>query len=232
MDTLCSQAHGANQSTKMGTYSLTGFAILFFVFLLASSVVWNATSVLLALGQPAQVSVMAGTFARCLLPGLPFVYAYELIRKVSQARNEAMPMLISSIVCNVVNLGLGYYLVHFTKWGWMGAALARAVGNAVMVPVILTSMIMGLGGNRSICVKRKENVVNSEKITFLNGVMSDLGPGCGKEEEGGDGEEKDDVDFLWRIWEGFVISEALNLNAIIEFLDLGIPGMLQVMFEW
>jgi hypothetical protein len=44
--------------------------------------------------------------------------------------------------------------------------------------------------------------------------------------------EKDDSEFLRHIWEGFVVSEALSYSAIMEFLRIGIPGMLQVMFEW
>ena len=44
--------------------------------------------------------------------------------------------------------------------------------------------------------------------------------------------EKDDSEFLQHIWEGFVVSETLSSNAIMEFLQIGVPGMLQVMFEW
>jgi hypothetical protein len=37
---------------------------------------------------------------------------------------------------------------------------------------------------------------------------------------------------LHYMWKGLVVGEALSAKAIIKFLQLGIPGMLQVMFEW
>jgi hypothetical protein len=46
------------------------------------------------------------------------------------------------------------------------------------------------------------------------------------------GSKEDDSDFLRGMWKGFVVSEALSGKAITEFLQLGIPGMLQLMFEW
>ena len=54
-------------------------------------------------------------------------------------------MLISTLMCNVVNLGLGYYLVNRTTWGWMGAAVSHAVGEFTKVPTVLLCMVIGLG---------------------------------------------------------------------------------------
>ena len=47
-----------------------------------------------------------------------------------------------------------------------------------------------------------------------------------------EGSDEDDKEFLCHILEGFVLSEALSAKALIEFLALGFPGMLQMMFEW
>lgn len=82
MDTLCSQAHGANQPQKMGTYSLTGLAVISFVFLASGIATWNAAPILIAFGQPVEVSDLAGDFIRYMLPGYPFIFVYVLIRKV------------------------------------------------------------------------------------------------------------------------------------------------------
>lgn len=42
-----------------------------------------------------------------------------------------------------------------------------------------------------------------------------------------------DAEFLRHVYSGFVAwKEALSTKAIVDFMRLGIPGMLQVMFEW
>jgi Na+-driven multidrug efflux pump len=71
MDTLCSQAFGASQASKMGTYSLTGMTVTAVVFLLSGVLVWHASSILIALGQPVEVSSLAGDFIRLLVAGRP-----------------------------------------------------------------------------------------------------------------------------------------------------------------
>lgn len=225
MDTLCSQAFGASQSSKMGTYSLTGITVISVMFLFSGVLMWNASSILIALGQPVAVSYMAGDFIRYLTPGVPFLCIYELIQKISQSRNEARPMLISTLMCNVVNLGLGYYLVNWTTWGWTGAAVSHAVGEFVKVPTVLLCMVIGLGDSGE-----------SEDTTDYStkGNPQDTQHYLEVDTGADDGDECDDndVEFLHHIWQGFVVSEALSPTAILEFLRIGVPGMLQVMFEW
>jgi Na+-driven multidrug efflux pump len=129
-------------------------------------------------------------------------------------------MLITAVVFNAVNLGLGYYLVHWTTWGWIGAAVARTVPNFVTVPTVLLCMAIGSGdpGERGNYTDLLKNVDEWKTQRYLE--MDDTDS------------EKDDSEFLRHIWEGFVVSEALSSNAIMKFLRIGVPGMLQVMFEW
>jgi len=129
MDTLCSQAHGANEPKKMGTYLQTGTIVLSVLSLVVMYVMYRATDVLLLLGQPQGVSEMAGTFTRYMLPGLPFQYLFELLKKVLQAQNITLPQLYVAVVANVLHVGAGYYLVHCTAWGYLGVAIARALCN-------------------------------------------------------------------------------------------------------
>eukprot|EP00804_Cyclotella_cryptica_P017434 CCRYP_020827-RA/>CCRYP_020827-RA protein AED:0.09 eAED:0.09 QI:0/0/0.5/1/1/1/2/786/385 len=217
-------AHGANQSTKMGTYALTGFVILSVLLLVSSSILWNASSILIALGQPEAVSELAGVFVRYLLPGIPFNFAYELIRKVSQSRNEAMPMLVSSIASNIVTISLGYYLVQCTAWGWLGAAIARSVGVVVLVPVILMGMIMGWGREEG---SHLYTNIDCEVLELIPKNISER-----TDDTVDSVDDEDDKEFLHHLLDGFVIDEALSPRAVIEFLSLGFPGMLQLMFEW
>lgn len=201
----------------MGTYSLTGFAIISVLCSLSSIILWNTSSILVRLGQPLAVAHYSGVFARYLIPGIPFSFVYELIRKVSQSRNEAMPMLFSSVICNVVTISVGYYLVHWTTWGWLGAAIARSAGEVILVPSILMAMIMGWGGEEGNSSGKK----NVDERMVLISSDSNL-----------DSVDENDREFLQQLMDGLVVSDALHPSAVIEFLTLGLPGMLQLMFEW
>ncbi len=226
LDTLCSQAFGAGQTSKIGTYSLTAIAVLSVFFAFGSIIICNASSILISLGQPVEVSHFAGVFLLYRLPGIPFLYVDELIGTVYEARNNAMPALVAVVVYNVVSFLLGYYLVRWTEWGWLGAAVARTVADILTVPAILVAAIVFPGDEEG------------DDTSELSRHRDELDPLGYLEEESvsdagsRDGCKKDDSNFLHDMWKGCVVSEALNTNAIVEFLHLGIPGMLQVMFEW
>ena len=258
MDTLCSQAYGAGQSSKIGTYSLTGLAVISFFLVLSSLVIWNTSYILVSLGQPPEVSTMAGAFAIYMLPGLPFLYIYNVIKRICQSKNDAHPMLLAAVACNVANLICGWYFVQ--RYGWMGAALARSIGNAVEVPTILCCMLWK--GRRSATAtgpsssrrKRTLPAANDCKMILCDSGCSSSGGdtdewgtqqyleigGCrkfsftkGSMVMDAECQKESDAEFLRHVYDGFVSwEEALSVKALGNFLRLGIPGMLQVMFEW
>ena len=143
MDTLCSQAYGAGETEKMGIYLQTGALVLATFSVCIGITFYYATDILLALGQPTEVSELTGEAVRILLWGVPFMFAYELLRKVLQAQNIANPMFYCSIGANVVNAGVGYLLTYHTSYGWLGASIARSVCNCSFVlflfPYIMSS---------------------------------------------------------------------------------------------
>ena len=180
MDTLCSQAVGANEEHRIGNYLQTGFIVLSAAFCVVFLLNYYASRILQVLGQPTLISELAGTFTLWLIPGIPFLFLYELLRKVLQAQHVAMPMLYIAIAANLINAVLGWYLVYYTQWGWLGASVARTVCNV------------------SFCL-------------FM-------------------------VLYLWAsnsfqsFWGGWHLAAALK--GLPEFFSLGIPGALQLCFEY
>lgn len=270
MDTLCSQAYGAGQSSKIGTFSLTGLVVISFFLVSSSLILWNTSSILVALGQPTEVSIMAGTFAIYMLPGLPFIYIYSVIKRICQSKNDAHPMLMAAVACNVANLICGWYFVR--RYGWMGAALARSVGNAVEVPTILGCMVWKgwrsatATGSSSLAMPSSSSLPRRKLLPAANSkIMTSYESGCSSSSCSGDVPDDEwgtqqylefggcrkfsftkgsmvmdaecrketDAEFLRHVYDGFVSwEEALSVKAIGDFMRLGIPGMLQVMFEW
>ncbi|ETV81812.1 hypothetical protein H257_05383 [Aphanomyces astaci] len=129
MDTLCAQAYGAGNIRHIGLYLQTGAVVLSAAFVPIFLANFYCADILIFLNQPEDVAVLSGEFSRVLAFGLPFLYAYELLKKVLQAQNIALPMLYSAILCNMVNLVTGYVLVNHTSCGYLGAAISRTLGN-------------------------------------------------------------------------------------------------------
>ncbi|POM69585.1 Multidrug/Oligosaccharidyl-lipid/polysaccharide (MOP) Flippase Superfamily [Phytophthora palmivora] len=136
LDTLCSQAYGAKRYEKIGVYFQTGVMVLT-VCLVPMLLINSFTeSILVGLGQDAEVSRFAGQFSRWMLPGVPCLFLYELTRKVLQAQNIMTPLVTIAVVGNVVNIASAYGLAYHTSIGFNGIAIGRSLGNFVL-PLLL-----------------------------------------------------------------------------------------------
>lgn len=180
LDTLCSQAFGANHAMQMGVYLQTSLLVLGGAFVFVVVFTWLVPQILISLGQPLEVAHLAGDFCLCLLPGIPLYYLYELLRKVLQAQNIGTPMFWIAVIANLINIGVGYLLVYHTSLGWLGAAVARSICNASL-GLLLVAYI---------------------HISRIHEVF----------------------------WNGWHWHEAYQ--GLIPFLELAIPGWLQVGFDY
>ncbi|KAL4167409.1 hypothetical protein KRP22_012895 [Phytophthora ramorum] len=136
LDTLCSQAYGAKKFDSIGIYFQTG--VLALSAALAPMVVVNsfAEPILNALGQHTEVTHLCRDFSRLMLPGLPFLFLYELVRKVMQTQNIVKPLVVIAGIGNIVNFVAGYALAYHTSLGFNGIAVGRTLGN-VTLPLLL-----------------------------------------------------------------------------------------------
>ena len=136
MDTLCTQAYGAKKRKLLSIYFQRGLWILSIALIPITIVSVFSGSILIMLGQNEEVSKKAGHFVTLSILCLPSLYLYELLRKMLQAMNIMMPMLLVAAVSNIFNVALCYYLVSETSLGYIGAAVARSV-SCVFMPLCL-----------------------------------------------------------------------------------------------
>jgi len=141
MDTLCSQANGAGEYLKMGIFFQTGVIVLTVLFLLVCIFGINASYVLQKLGNSEEISDLAQTFFLYMVPGLPFMYLFNLCKKVLDAQGIVRPSLYATIYADVVFGILGYYFVYHTSLGWKGAAVARSIALFVRACYILSALL-------------------------------------------------------------------------------------------
>ncbi|ETW02702.1 hypothetical protein, variant 3 [Aphanomyces invadans] len=142
MDTLCPQAVGGGKSLQTGVYFQAGLVVLGLVFIpIAFANAW-ATTILVYFGQTYTIAVLAREFATIMLVGLPFMFVYELLKKVLQAQNVVLPMMYCAVIGNCVNAVLGYALTFHTPLGFYGAAVARSVANGVLLLSLVTYIFL------------------------------------------------------------------------------------------
>lgn len=131
LDTLCSQAHGAKANDLLSVYLQTGMIVMSLLSILMGVILFNCENIMLALGQHAEVSRLAGVWSLYILPGIPFLFFYDTLRKVLQAQNKVNRQFCAIILANITHVVIGYYLVHHTTWGWLGAAAARSIFHLI-----------------------------------------------------------------------------------------------------
>ncbi|GLD97919.1 hypothetical protein PINS_up006616 [Pythium insidiosum] len=132
LDTIASQAFGANRLDKIGVYCQTALLVVGVCLVPALALNFYTGAVLAWFGQDAVVCELAQQFARYTLPGLPFVFLYDIERRVLQAQNIMMPLVVVAVVGNIVEVIVGYWLAYHTAVGFVGIAMARALGYAVL----------------------------------------------------------------------------------------------------
>lgn len=122
---------------KIGIYFQSGVLVIAACMPAIFFLNWYSSSFLLLLGQDPEVAMLAQEFSRLVLLGVPFVFAYELVRKALQAQNIMAPLVAIAVIGNIVTIVVGYWLTYHTSMGFYGIALARALGNIIMPFLLL-----------------------------------------------------------------------------------------------
>lgn len=141
MDTLCSQAYGAGKPRLLGVYFQSGVIVLGLTVIPVWVLNWFTADFLIWMDQPRDVAMLAGQFTQIQLVGIPFLYVYELFKKLLQAQNIMTPMVYIAVLSNAVNLLLGFYLTFYTPMGFVGAAVARTISNIVLPLALIPYLV-------------------------------------------------------------------------------------------
>ncbi|EEY63398.1 Multidrug/Oligosaccharidyl-lipid/Polysaccharide (MOP) Flippase Superfamily [Phytophthora infestans T30-4] len=136
LDTLCSQAYGAGKLDKLGLYLQSALIVVGACLVPVFLMNWHAEFFLELSGQDPEVARLAGEFSRVTVFGVPFLFIYEMLRKLLQAQNVVRPMVLFCVYCVVQGL-CGYvdmqlclvpYFIasgNHTRW-WTGWKLKEA----------------------------------------------------------------------------------------------------------
>lgn len=131
LDPVVAQAHGAGDIRGAGLGLTRGLAMTAILTVPVAALYGFADRGLLALGQPAALVPTASSYCRALLPGLPAIMAFVVVRNFLQAVGVVRPATYAIVLANLMNVILNWVLMY----GKLGAPALGVVGCALSTSI-------------------------------------------------------------------------------------------------
>lgn len=138
IDSLSSQAYGAKAFTRLGAVFQRAVLILITGSIVSVVFFVYAESVLLGLGQDAELATLSGRYVRILIIAIVPVQIFEAMKKHFQAHQLMLPPMLVAAATVVVNATLAYVLVHHTELGFMGSPIALVISSWLSLVLMTT----------------------------------------------------------------------------------------------
>ncbi|XP_010327132.2 protein DETOXIFICATION 18 [Solanum lycopersicum] len=133
LETLCGQGYGAKMYRMLGIHLQTSCIISFLFSTVIAIIWWNSDTILILLHQDPDIAKKAGEFLKLLIPGLLAYGFLQNILRFFQAQSIVLPLVVCSVTCLVIHIGIAYGLVHWTSLGFNGAPLAASISIWISV---------------------------------------------------------------------------------------------------
>ena len=140
LDTLVSQAHGADQQHEAHRVLGSGLALAMSVAPVAIACVFSVTPLLGVLGVDEAIRGPAVDFTRTLVWSLPLLLLYTTFRRYLQGIHYVKPIPFALISSNIVNLAGNWILIYghwgAPKLGIVGSALSTVVARLYLAALL------------------------------------------------------------------------------------------------
>ncbi len=125
LDPIVSQAVAAGDDVAVSRGMQRGMLLAIAITVPASLMLLPGQPVLAALRQPADVVPTASTYAHVSIPGILPFFAFVVLRQSLQAMGRVMPIVMTVLLANIVNVVLNWMLIY----GNLGMPTLGAVGS-------------------------------------------------------------------------------------------------------
>ena len=130
MDTLASQAHGANDARAVKSWTLLVLLVITLACFPAAAFLFSAEAIVRdALKRPDAVAREVGRACVILFPGLWFMSWSLVYQKYLQMQGRVNPVGITSFMTLMLNVGLNQLFIHTLDFGLRGAPIATTISR-------------------------------------------------------------------------------------------------------
>ncbi|KAI0204295.1 MATE efflux family protein [Astrocystis sublimbata] len=145
LDTMCAQAYGSGNATAVGLH-VQRMLVLMAVIALPIGAVWAASPWILSLFLKEQhLAVMAGTFLRISIIGMPGYASFEALKRFLQAQGDFKAAMFILVICTPANALLSWLFAFKLGMGLAGAALGTAITNNLRPTLLLLYIVSPAG---------------------------------------------------------------------------------------
>ncbi|OQR86923.1 Multidrug/Oligosaccharidyl-lipid/Polysaccharide (MOP) Flippase Superfamily [Achlya hypogyna] len=130
LDAMCAQAYGRHAVGDIIVLLQTAVLCSAVLCVPMSLFCIYSTDLLLWLGQPAETAHVTGEMLWYMMFGVPFVFGYEICKRILQSQNVVLPAVLAGVTGNVVNAIAAYLLMFHTSLGYRGSAIAFSLASA------------------------------------------------------------------------------------------------------
>lgn len=141
LDPVVAQAMGAGDTEAAARGIQRGFVLAVLLCVPTTLILWPAHAVLAWLKQPAEVVPLAAEYARISIPGSLGLFAFTVLRQSLQAMHRVRPILITTVVANLLNILINWLLIYghggFPAMGAIGSAWSTMISRLFMALMLL-----------------------------------------------------------------------------------------------
>lgn len=143
LDTLCTQAYGSGNVTKVGLHVQRMLLLMAAVCVPIGCFWFFSASFLGLFVRQKHLAVKAGSFLRVSIAGLPGYAAFEAGKRFLQAQGEFRTAVAVLIICAPINAFLSWLFAFHLGMGLDGAALGAALANDLRPVLLLLFIVYG-----------------------------------------------------------------------------------------
>ncbi|MBS2027279.1 MAG: MATE family efflux transporter [Deltaproteobacteria bacterium] len=150
LDPLVSQALGAGEKPRARKLLWQGVWLALAAAIVLDLLLLGAPALMQAMKVPVETGALTLTCLRWRMLSMPALLVFAAVRAFLQAHGVTRPMVISTIACNILNLGLDLVLVrggerlpawagplrHVPAFGAPGAAIATTIGTLLQLGIV------------------------------------------------------------------------------------------------
>ena len=131
IDTLLSQAYGAQQFQVFGMWAGNGLAIILVVTCIMGGLLALCAPCMVLFGQDPDLAYEAGQFSYRLIPGIFPLYAFKVLIKHLQTQDIVFPGVLIGMLANIFNAFFNWLFIFGLGMGLQGAPIATTLTRFV-----------------------------------------------------------------------------------------------------